>query len=436
MGCHDAAIEDALYQCPLGALIMRALRWVVMLVSAGVVLAGNCQAGVMDIVSGMFSKTIEMKISVVDEQKRPVPDATLWVVYADAELSVVSVADMERVLARYKWDYDVIAQGLARPMYGLLVKYVNTKGIYSEKIQENNFRGLTELPIIIGVIKRGYRSLAYSKTMRVGSSHEIVLQMERDPEQIFDCRLLELDEIRSEASRALIDWNSDEKVAYLDQLANRLLGLAQSFEREGKREDAAVLYYNLAHLPSVDRRKSPDGKLQVVGYTRGYDEKSPTRRAYRQKALELGEAIPMLRYEKMEDAFDDQRGAIWIDQSPAKKQLRLEMISDIENLERTAAGRLPTGALHLLWMLYSYTGNPEMACKTIQRAYQTEPRAFNNWTNVFRNIEREAHKPVPGSPAFPDFVCPMPKRCPVRPTDTRRHCLEEAVFQRPSHLHG
>lgn len=372
-------------------------------------LSTSSHAGVRDFVSNMFASKIQIQVSVQDEQGQPVPYAALWFMFANKEAPERSSADMRRLINRYALDYDVAAIDTAAPIRPVLVRYVDSKGLHNWVLGENAFSGLTALPVIIGVLKRGYKPLAYEKTMPVGSSNEIVLRLQKDEAAKFDPRLLELDEIRSEVGNVFPNWTTEDRQAHVDRMHARLTGLAAAFEREGKRNEAALAYYNLAYLPSIERLVRPDGKVQVIGYTRGYDEKSPSRKANLGKALELGTDIPQLRCRALVDAFVAKGGKIWNDQS--KKELRLQLIDELEGCLAVANERFFPWILAFLADLYSYVGNPTMACKTIQRAYRFEPRAYESsfWPQFFQKVEDAAKKPPKGLPAFPDFVCQMPK---------------------------
>lgn len=372
-------------------------------------LSTSSHAGVRDFVSNMFASKIQIQVSVQDEQGRPVPYATLWFMFADKDAPEISKADMTRLVERYALDYDIASVGTATPIGGVLVRYTDAKGIYEWEIGENDFRGLSALPVIIGVLKRGYKPLAYEKTMPIGSSNEVVLRLQKDRAAAFDARMLELDEIRSEVGNVFPNWTAEERQAHVDRMHARLTGLAAAFEREGKRNEAALAYYNLAYLPSVERLVRPDGKVQVIGYTRGYDEKSPSRKANLGKALELGADIPQLRCRALVDAFVAKGGKIWNDQS--KKELRLQLIDELEGCLAPANERFFPWVLAFLADLYSYVGNPSMACKTIQRAYRFEPRTYEMsfWPQFFEKVESIAKRPPKGLSVFPDFVCQMPK---------------------------
>lgn len=244
--------------------------------------------------------------------------------------------------------------------------------------------------------------------MPVGSSNEVVLRLQKDEAASFDARLPELDEIRSEAGNVFPNWTGEERMAHTDRMNSRLNILAAAFEREGKRNEAALAYYNLAYLPSIEKMVRPDGKVQIIGYTRGYDEKSPSRKANLAKALALGADIPQLRCRALIEAFDAKGGDIWNDQS--KKELRLQLIDDLEACLATANERVFPYVLGFLSDLYAYVGNPNKACATLQQAYRFEPRAreLSLWPKRFEKVENITKRPPKGLPVFSDFVCQMP----------------------------
>lgn len=365
-------------------------------------------AGAMDIFT-FFSDSIKYRISVVDERDQPIPHATLWLMYAYGTSPERNVNDMRRLVARYALDNDIIAADITGPISGIQIFYTDSHGIFRDELQENDFRGLTELPVFVGVIKRGYRPVIYSKVMPVGSSHEMVLQLQKDNSRQPDPRLLELDEIRSKASSVFPNWTGEERTAYVQKMNNRLRGLAKEFEQEGMRDEAAIAYYNLAYLPSLLHVVATDGKVQVAGYTRSYDEKSPERKADLFKAFSFDSSIPQLRCRELIEIFDDQGGLIWADLS--KTALRERFITNIEACVRVANERFFPNVLHLLSRTYSSVGNHKMACDTMKRAYRFEPRyvSAKEWPNHFYSVSSLAKNPPKGIQALDNFSCEMPR---------------------------
>jgi hypothetical protein len=384
-------------------LILRPFR--AALFAALMVMTGQCAAGILDKMAGMFSNKIEVRISVVDERQRPIPHVTLWFMYADKEASEYAVSDMERLLSRYAADYDLMLPGTVKPISAVLIHYTDSKGGNLRTLEENNFRGLTELPIIVGAMKRGYRARAHAQTLSVGSVQEWVIQLQRDESSVFDQRLLELDEIRSLANGVSLAGGAEERASYIDGLNERLVRLAQIFESEGKQSLAAIAYFNLANLPSIDRMAGNDGKVQILGYTRGYDQKSPVRKAYMDKALAIGSDVPLLRCDAIIKKFFEQKGGVWADAS--KTPMRRQFIADIEACVKSAGGRVFPSTLQVLSQAYSAVGEHARACDTLQRAYRFEPRSYTakEWPAVFGRVEWAARQKDGNFPTIPGFVC-------------------------------
>jgi hypothetical protein len=134
----------------------------------------------------------------------------------------------------------------------------------------------------------------------------------------------------------------------------RLARLAQTWETEGKQNQAAIAYYNLANLRSIDRMVGSNGKVQITGYTRGYDEKSPVRKAHMDKAFAMGGNVPLLRCEAIIKKFFEQNGGYWADAS--KTPMRRQFIADIEACVKSANGRVFPSTLLELSKAYSYVG--------------------------------------------------------------------------------
>lgn len=58
---------------------------------------------------------------------------------------------MTRIIKRYALDYDIASIDTAAPISAVLVRYTDAKGTYGWEIGENDFQGLSALPVIIGV---------------------------------------------------------------------------------------------------------------------------------------------------------------------------------------------------------------------------------------------------------------------------------------------
>lgn len=317
--------------------------------------------------------------------------------------------DMDRLVKRYNIDNDIVSADTRGPIFGALVRWTDAKGAYQEELHENDFQKLDQLPIIVGALKRGYHPAKHSEMVKIGSTYEFVLRLQKDENQAFDPRLLELDEIRSQVSNVFPDWTGEERVQHVQRQNDRLRAIAQQFEQEGKRDEAAVAYYNLAYLPGVVRIVGPGGKVQIAGYDRSYDAKSPQRKADLYKAFSFHSSFPQLRCRELIENFDDQRGLIWADLS--KTLLREQFITDVEACIRTANERYFSNILHLLSHTYSAVGNHQMACEAMKRLYLSEPRytSAKEWPSYFAKVTSRATKPlVKGVKAVEGFRCEMP----------------------------
>lgn len=380
--------------------------------AAALMTTGQCFAGIWDKMTNMLSNKIELRVSVIDERQQPIPYATLWFMYADKDASEYIVSDMERLVNRYAADYDLMVPGAVKPISAVLIHYADSKGIYLQTLEENTFRGLTELPVIVGAMKHGYSARVLAKSMPVGSAQELVIQLQKDDRSVFDQRLLELDEIRSLANGISLPGGAEDRVAIIDALNEQLVRLAQSFESEGKLSLAAIAYFNLANLPSIERVVGSNGKMQVAGYTRGYDEKSPVRKAYMDKALAMGGDLPLLRCDAIIKKFFQQKGGVWADAT--KTPMRRQFISDIEACVRNASGRVYPSTLLVLSQAYSAVGDHATACDTLQRAYQFEPRSYTakEWPTVFGKVEWAAKQKDGNFPPISGFVCAISRESP------------------------
>lgn len=359
--------------------------------------------------SVLLTGNIELEISVVDSQGHPVPYPTIWRMYATPDAPELSLADMERLLRRYASQQEIAGHSIS----AVLVGHGDEKGQFTHLIRPPNFKGMDALPVFVGIIKRGFRPLAYAKTMPGRTSHKIELTLDADPEP-FDARLLEIDEIRGKTDRPPANLPPDQQAAYVDAQHERLRALAETFEREGKNDLAAIAFFSLAHLRSIDRIVGPDGKPIIVGYTRGYDNGQPVRKASLQRAFALGArepSLPALRCRALARPFYDQNGTYWADRGPAMTALRKALINDLETCVRDGGERILPVEFWLLSHLYSAVGEQRKACEAMQRRFLFEPRDVeaSQWPEVFANADRFSKLMNGGVPPEPDFKCEAPR---------------------------
>ena len=153
----------------------------------------------------------------------------------------------------------------------------------------------------------------------------------------------------------------------------------------------------------------PDGTVRVIGFTRGYDENSSVRKAYLERALNLGTDNPYLKCRALIDRYFERAGHNWTDTSTLP--LRRVFVSELDACVQAAGERVLPDVMRLLSTAYSHVGDPHNACAWLQRTYRFESASFDTktWISLFGDVQSRAGNPVPGVPKFPGFTCSMPK---------------------------
>lgn len=345
--------------------------------------SNSLNAGFLDVLTNMIEDNVEYQVTVVDEDNTPVSGATVWVLTSsERRKNLQPEVVMERLVNKYAMDSDFVFNKNLHP--ALFVYYTNYKGEISLGYNEADLRGLDSFSISLAVLKRGFKPVLYSEESKLNSNNKFELKIERDKDNEFDARLLILDEVRATVSELnSLGVMSDERLLGLEQQEEKLRKLAEGFESEGEKDLASTVYFNLAYLPSVEKVKDEKGNIVVKGYTNGFDEKSAKKQQDKNKAIELNQSVPIIRYNKIYNHFDSNAGSQWrVDNN--KSGLRKSFIKDTEAFYKNHPDRMWAWPYVFLWQVYRAEGQYDKAKDAIRAFRDFEPTYFNEkaWADL------------------------------------------------------
>lgn len=327
----------------------------------------------------LFTDSITYQITVVDENRRPIPAATIWVVHSGSDRPDITKDLMERLVARYAnpLQADYVHRFPHKP-HDLLEGYSTTEHGNLEIRYERNDIGKNRdvLPISIAAIKRGYRSSMVYEESPVNSRRKIVLQLSADPQIKIDPDMLRFDSLRAQSRNSdALGATSDARADLLDHIRQQIIDLARRFEQSGKPDEAAILNYHLAYMPAVERRRLISGEIVVSGYTNGYDERDEQRAGYLAKALQLNKSNPQIAFEAAAREFENQGVMILTDKK--KRGLRSRYIALMESYLAQYPNDMWPWVYYTLPNAYAGQGELDRACEAWNRFYRFEPLYYN-----------------------------------------------------------
>jgi hypothetical protein len=319
--------------------------------------------------AGLLDDSMTYDIRVVDENSRGIEGATVWVLGDDVMRTDLRPEDLARLVKRYAPDADFV---FGNNLHGeLLVLRTSRDGTVRLKNEDTEVGGLKRIHASFAGLKRGYLPAQVDDISPNNAHRHIVLRLKRDSTADIDPRMAELDMIRAQAWQQWRDPMSAERDRTLRELESRLRSLASALEKDGRMDDAAALYYNLAYLPSVDIERNESGVVIARGYTNGFDDRAPRRVADRKRAWQLATAHPILEYDAMLDSYKARGLMVMAHAKDAP--LREEYIADTEALIRRYGERLWPSVHLLLERAYVANGNFEAGCRSLRARHDFEP---------------------------------------------------------------
>jgi pentatricopeptide repeat protein len=347
--------------------------------------------------ANMLRDKIVYNIQVLDMQGRPVPAATIWWMLP-ADRSYVSPELMARLLGRYAADADFVQSTTLHP--SLLVNRTDQNGRAVIQVGEGDVHGKDQVIGYFAALKRGYHPTFVQDVARPNTTRSITIKLEPEPNAQANERMLAFDLLMAPSPTGGI--MSTERYEYLESVQKRMRTLALDLEREQRFDEASVVYYNLAYLPSVETIRSGNGDEVIVGYTNGYDGGKPQRRADRERAIALNHNTPEIVLDKTLLEVHAAGGLV----GPKQSAMRQRFIRATEEMIRRYPERI--WPMTYISVIHAYTneGRYSEACTAFKRAFQFEPgyKSKKNWRSLLQELNNDiANKNAPCGPCLVDI---------------------------------
>lgn len=348
------------------------------MVALSFMLLAQAKGGVL---SMLFGQSIRYELRVTDEGGQPISAATVWILRSGPPRPDLKREDMLRLISRHAQSDDVefIVPFKHEVHRELEVYYTDGNGVLRITYEKNDLGDQDPLPMSFAGIKRGYVPTVVSEATPVNASRTLVVKLVRLPAaEVVDQRLLAFDRLRAESWRSeeALGSMSKERAALLKSTHLEMRALAEEFEREGKSDQAAMVYYNLAHLPSVLFRRGVAGDEVVAGYANSFDKNSPQAVADIKKARQLNSSNPQMLFDRELEVFV-ARGVMDFHKKE-NYSLRVQFIQTIERYLSQYPGRMYPSVYDYLVQAYNKgVGDVHSACKALNRFHHFEPGYYD-----------------------------------------------------------
>ncbi len=346
-------------------------------------------AGVRGLLEKIMESEARLELTVVDEQGKPLDGASIWFFGDTPQRTDLRLEDLQRLVRRYQRDVDFIFEkSLHRE---LLIERTLDSGRADVLRDEADLGRLAAVRIHFAVLKRGWIPAVMSRTVKPGTREKITVSLKRDPAWQFDPRLEKLDHMRGVAAAIAgsEDMLTAEHQAELQRIDSGLRALAAQLTKDGRADDAAAVYYNLAYLPGVSIDVDKVAGTVTRQYTTGFDAESSQRVSDRALAWTLVRSRPALEYQAQLEKYKAEgllRGP-----SPTRHDVRVRYIADTERAFRQNPEAMwPPFHLHL-WDIYGAQGNADLACSALKAFFEFEPSYFSEgqWQRQLRLYEAD-----------------------------------------------
>lgn len=358
---------------------LRALSVVALIIAASACEADTSgRAGLVD---------LRYQISVVDRDGKAVPYATIWSAVRTADEPQISEASMQRSIARFRDDGDY-SYFDSVPAPEAMVYRTDAKG--KRSILFDNASQPPEGPftITVAIQRRGFlpqvRSMSVDEMANKPLDFRFILV--RDQRASTNPALEQFDTIRGRINDAWETASPKDKLALMKPLQEEARKLAESLVADGKTDDAAVVYFGLAHLPSIDSENDDDGQTRVTGYTSGFDSASERNVEDLETAIRLGSGRPYLSYLAVARPLNSQG----VHLSPP--ELRRAYVAYAQSAIAKGDPGFWPGAFISLWQAQAAEGDFPGACRTLNKFKEFEPEQFpaQTWLELLEDLDREA----------------------------------------------
>ena len=276
------------------------------------------------------------------------------------------------------------------PVTELIIERADESGSLVLELESNEVRALKRSPLHMAVFKRGFAPKVLTAPQRVGGSHVMVIKLEPLATPA-DAKLLEFDRLRGSANLARLQSLGELAGAQESQrIRGTLTALAGELQRDGRDDEASVVYYGVACLPTVDFSEDASG-IVVHGYTRGFSDSDPWRVEARNLARQLNRSNPHVQFEAVLARYSP-RGNLYIGDWMASDN-RKRLIAEIEGLRARYGDRLWPRAYSVLWTAYVTEGDFAAGCRTIRAMYASTPQYKDaaGWKKMLRDYEGDVH---------------------------------------------
>ena len=337
--------------------------------------------------AGLFKDTVHYEVRVVDEQTRPIPWATLWVMGPTLGRTDLKPEDLARLVRRYAADADFVNSTNLHDQLWVMQTDGAGKARFAQ--EDTEVRGFKRVQISVAGLKRGFLPTQVDDDAPDNSRRKILLRLRADAAAKGDERMETLDRIRalSDPESETDDPVGGDRKSRLVRYDTQLRALAAELEKDGRADDAAAIYYNLAWLPAVDYAREESGEWVVTGYTNGFDDRNPRRVADRKRAWQLQRGHPALEYEALLASYEARglRVLAYAKDAPVREAY----IAETEALIRKYGERLWPAAYWRLSDVYMANNDFAAACRALQARYAFEPSILDaeGWTGSLASYE-------------------------------------------------
>jgi len=353
-----------------------------------VLIVAGCSAAETPAASAHDSVTYEIR--VVDELSRPIAGATVWVLGQATYRTDLRPADLARLVRRYSADVDFIFTGDVHGFEWVL--RTGTDGAVRYTRPDKDVHGLPRVRTSFAGLKRGFRPAQVDDDAPNNSRRQILLRLQAESGAAIDPRMDEFDRIRARANPGN---DVDDPMATHRKLDReddtRLRALAAALENDGRPDDAAAIYYNLAYLPSVDGDSEETSAGIARAIINGLSGSEPRSIADLERAWLLARGHPMLEYDAMMTTYLGQGLELM---SEKGVQQRRAYLAEAEKLIQKYGERLRPYDYGGLEWAHVANGEFEAGCSALRTFHDFDPSIADakTWTRYVEDFQHQVRQ--------------------------------------------
>ena len=317
--------------------------------------------------------SITYEIRVIDDKMRPVSGATVWALGQASYYTELKPADLARLVRRYQADADFV---FSNSLHGHeRVLRTASDGTVMYQRPDKDVHGLARVRTSFAGLKRGFLAVQVDDDAPINAHRKILLKLTPDPIAKVDPRMDEFDRLRALADPGNYVDDPAASGRHLDSKAEaRLRELAAELENDGRQDDAAAIYYNLAYLPVAEEARDPSGG-------------NPNGMADYLRFKQLTRGHPQFEYEEIKLKYLGH-GLEFMSAKGAP--LRREYLAATEKLIHESGERLwPFSYAPLEWA-YVNNGEFEAGCRALRRFHDFDPSVMDlkGWTGLVKSFQQ------------------------------------------------